>query len=133
LRERQVTQAALNADPELDRELLDEAKERVIARYPERFNGAAPAPAREQPARPARRAAAVATPRNAPPPSAAQVANTINSIQDPAERASVRAAFNSLKRQLPDTTEADYMALYNDPHADVLTLQAKPRSQPNGR
>ena len=37
LNERQATQAILNADPELDRELLDEAKRRVMAKYPERF------------------------------------------------------------------------------------------------
>lgn len=129
LRDRHLTQDALNADPGLDRELLEEAKDMVIAKFPEEFEE----PVREPPApRPARRAATVATPRPALP-TAIATATKIDSIQDPAERASVRSAFNALKRQLPDTTEADYMALYNDPHADVLALQAKPRSQPNGR
>jgi hypothetical protein len=132
LNERQASQAILNADPELDRELLEEAKSRVAERYPDRMGVAAPA--RPAAPRPARRAASVATPTPEPPaPRPGAVAATINSIQDPTERAQVRDAFNKLRRQLPDTTEADYMALYNDPHADVLTLQAKPRSQPNGR
>jgi hypothetical protein len=134
LNERQATQASLNADPELDRELLEEAKSRVAERYPDRM-GVTPAP-RQQPdnRRAARRAAPVAAPTaDAPAPRPGAVALTINSIQDPAERAQVREAFSRLRRQLPETTEADYMAIYNDPHGDVLAMQAKPRSQPNGR
>ena len=131
LAEHQVTQAALNADPALDRELLEEAKAMVVEKYPERFG----APARAlAPGRPARRAATVAAPtagERAPPAGAKPV--TINSITDPAERAQARDAFTRIKRQMPDYTEAEYMALYDDPHGDVLTLQAKPRSQPNGR
>jgi hypothetical protein len=134
LRERNASQETLNGDPALDRELLEEAKSRVVERYPERFG----VPAPREPAAPApraRRAAAVATPtagERAPP--AGAVPTTINSIADPAERAACRDAFNRTKRQLPDFTEAEYMSLYSDPHADVITLQQqKPRSQPNGR
>jgi hypothetical protein len=135
LRDRQVTQAVLNADPALDRELLEEAKSQVVERYPERF-GTPAAPAREPaPPRPARRAAAVAAPtagERPTPPGAALT--TINAIADPTERTQAREAFNRMKRQMPDYTEAEYMALWADPHADVLTLQQqKPRSQPNGR
>ena len=36
----------------------------------------------------------------------------IDSIADPAERAEARQAFNRMKRQLPDYTEAEYMAVY---------------------
>ena len=50
----------------------------------------------------------------------------IDQIQDVSERQQARDAFNRTKRQLPDYTEAEYMALYADPHADVLTMQ-KPR------
>jgi hypothetical protein len=38
-----------------------------------------------------------------------------------------------MKRQMPDFTEKEYMALYDDPHGDILTMQQKPRTQPNGR
>ena len=133
LKERQVEQATLNADPALDRELLEEAKAKVVEKYPERF-GVPPAPRDPAPARPARRAAAVAAPtagERAPAPGTRPT--TINSIQDPAERAQAREAFNRMKRQMSDYTEAEYMALYDDPHGDVLTMQQKPRSQPNGR
>jgi hypothetical protein len=132
LRERGVSQDMLNADPALDRELLEEAKSQVVERYPERFGTPAARPAAAS--RPARRAAAVARP-TAEPPAPPATGTTINSITDPIERAQVRDAFNKLKRQLPETTEAEYMALYTDPHADVLELQRqqKPRSQPNGR
>ena len=133
LREREVTQAMLDADPELDRELLDEAKSRVAARYPDRL-GVAPAPRPAPAPAPRRRAAAVAQPTaEAPAPRPGAALTTINQIQDPAERAQAREAFNRTKRQIPDYTEAEYMALYDDPHGDVLTLQQKPRSQPNGR
>ena len=134
LNERGATQAALNADPALDRELLEEAKARVVEKYPERFGVEAPQPTPRPAARNPRRAAAVAAPTPepaAPRPGAAGA--TINSIADPAERAEAREAFNRMKRQLPDFTEKEYMALYDDPHGDILTMQQKPRTQPNGR
>lgn len=133
LAERDVNQAMLNADPTLDSEILEEAKARVMERYPDRF-GAPPAPpAPRTPAAPRRRAPAVAEPRPPAPPNPGATAQTINSIQDPTERAQVREAFNRLKRQLPETTEADYMALYNDPHGDVLALQQQKSRKPNGQ
>ena len=55
----------------------------------------------------------------------------INAIADPAERAQAREAFNRMKQQLPDYTEAEYMALYADPHGDVLSLQQKSPSNPD--
>lgn len=142
-----------NADPFLTRKMIDqhidviqegeileeaaqlvEAKRRLLEDYPDRF-GLQPQPRDPAPPRPAapRRRAAVAQPTPEPPAPRPGAALTINSIADPAERAEVREAFNRLKRQLPDTTEADYMALYIDPHADVLAMQQKPRNQANGR
>jgi hypothetical protein len=134
LNERGATQDILNANPELDRELLEEAKSRVMEKYPERFG--TPAPTRE-PAPPQsrqRRAASVAAPTPEPPaPRPGATAATINSIQDPAERAEAREAFNRIKRNMPDYTEAEYMALYSDPHGDVLEMEQKRRTKPNGR
>ena len=109
----------------------EEAKRRLVEAYPDRFGVPPPLTPPPQPARvPGRRAPAVAAPTpgdGAPPraPGSAQV--TIASIADPADRAQAREAFNRMKRQLPDYTEAEYMALYSDPHGDVLTLQQKPR------
>lgn len=138
LNERGATQEVLNADPELDRELLEEAKARVAERYPERFGAPAartPAPREPAPMRPARRAAAVAAPTAEPPaPRPGAAAAMINSIADPAERTQARDAFTRMKRQMPDYTEAEYMALYVDPHGDVLAIQRqKPRKQANER
>lgn len=111
---------------------LDEAKRRLVEAYPDRFGSAPAAPFRPVAPRPARRAAVAQPTPSAAAPSRAAAA-TINSITDPAERTQARDAFNRIKRQMPDYTEAEYMALYDDPHGDVLTLQQKPRSQPNGR
>lgn len=134
LNERGATQAALNADPALDRELLEEAKARVVEKYPERFGVEAPQPTPRPAARNPRRAAAVAAPTPEPAaPRPGTAGATINSIADPAERAEAREAFNRMKRQLPDFTEKEYMALYDDPHGDILTMQQKPRTQSNGR
>jgi hypothetical protein len=134
LNERNVSQATLNADPALDRELLEEAKARVVEKYPERF-GVEPAQPAPRPAAPRnpRRAASVAAPTPEPPAPRPGGTPTINSIQDPTERAQAREAYNRMKRQLPDYTEAEYMALYDDPHADILVEQQKRRTQPNGR
>lgn len=128
LAEREATDAILIRDPDLDRELLEEAKGRVMAKYPERFGRAAPA----APAAPRRRAATVVPPTNGNEQPARGATPTINSISDPGERAEAREAFNRMKRQLPDYTEAEYMALYDNPHGDVLTIQ-KSRSAPNVR
>jgi hypothetical protein len=58
---------------------------------------------------------------------------TINSIQDPAERAEAREAFNRMKRNMPDYTEAEYMQVYGDPHNDILSVQQQARAKSNGR
>ena len=111
---------------------LAEAKQRLIEAYPDRFGmpAAQPAPT-PRPQRPRRASVAQPTPdAPAPRPGATP---TINSIADPAERAQAREAFNRMKRQLPDYTEAEYMALYDDPHADILVEQQKRKAQPHGR
>jgi len=105
-------------------EQLAEALARLKTDYPERFNMPAPrqpAPPARQPAR--RAPARVAAPTPDAPPPRAGATPTINSIADPNERAQAREAFNRTKRQIPDYTEAEYMKLYGDPHADVLEVQ----------
>ena len=111
-------------------EQFAEAKQRLVDVYPERF-GAAPLPREPAPPpAPRRRAAAVVQPTlgNEPPaPRPGAAPTTIASIADPADRAQARDAYARMKRQMPDYTEAEYMALYSDPHSDVLTIQQKPR------
>lgn len=109
---------------------LAEAKRRLVEDYPERFGAPAPMPALPAAGRAARRrTAAVASPTPEPPAPPTGAATTINSIADPAERASARDAFNRMKRQMPDYTEAEYMAVYADPHNDVLSLHQQQRTK----
>lgn len=110
---------------------LAEARRRLVEDFPDRF-GVKPPP--HEPRAPGRRrSAAVAAPTPEAAPAPTTTSATINSIADPAERTQARDAFNRMRRQMPDYTEAEYMALYADPHSDVLSLQQKPRSAANGR
>jgi len=112
----------------------EEAKQRVIDAYPDRFPQETAREPVVPPPRPRRRAATVAAPTAEPPPPRPNaVASTINSIADPTERAEAREAFNRMKRNMPDYSEAEYMALYTNPHANVLEVQQKIRSAANGR
>ena len=52
-----------------------------------------------------------------------RAAGTISSITDHTERAEAKRAFESMKKQDEGFTEAEYMRLYDDPHADVLELR----------
>jgi hypothetical protein len=56
----------------------------------------------------------------------------INAIEDPVDRAAARAAFESNKRAMPDYTEEEFMAVYNDPKADALQIRRdiRERNQP---
>jgi hypothetical protein len=112
-------------------EQYDEALARLKADYPERFGAparqaAAPRPQQPAPRVPRRAAVSPPTPSGAPPRQTGTA--SINSIADPTERAQAREAFNRMKRQLDQPgqapyTEAEYMKLYGDPHADVLEVQ----------
>lgn len=84
----------------------------------------------EMPPRPAAR-----PPRRAPsalPPSGGPINRTppgrgspLDRITDPEERKDARAAFESIRRQDPGMSEAEYMAIYEDPHADVVALRSQ--------
>lgn len=116
-------------------EQLAEAKHRLAEDYPDRFglSASAPPPPPRPRTPPPRRAATVAapTPRSLAPPAPSGPLTKIEQIQDPVERDQAREAFNRTRRHLPDYTEGEYMALYADPHADVLTFQ-RTRSSTNG-
>jgi hypothetical protein len=104
---------------------LDLAAENLKAAYPESFGDE---PREEPPVRhqPTRRSS-VAAPTNSGQPQRRQ-ATGIDTIADPEERKEAREAFNRTKRQIPDYTEAEYMAVYDNPRADVITLRKEKKN-----
>lgn len=100
---------------------LEKAKEAVMARHPKKF-GLEDAPPPPQPRRPA----APLPPRGgAGPRPPAPNADLIEAIADPKERAEARAGYARAKASMPNLTKAEYMAVFSDPHGDVLeTVQA---------
>lgn len=106
---------------------LDEALERMNKAFPEvaAQEGQQPLPQSPPPppAQPRRRAATSLTPNAGDGPPRRPTGSAIDRIQDPAERAQARAAFNSVKRADPGFTEAEYMAIYDDPKIDAVELR----------
>lgn len=112
-------------------EQLVEAKRRLMMTFPERF----PAPRRQSPNDPPpreRRDAGALEPRG-PQRQRQQPDNqpglSIVSIPDPAERAQAREQYQRQARATPGFKEAEFMEIWNDPHADVLAIQEKYRSR----
>lgn len=111
---------------------LELARAVVVADFPDAFpdevdDGAGPAPA------PRSRSASVATPTRTPTNPGTRRSPGIDGIEDQADRAEARAAFNRMKRQFPDYTEAEYMAIYAEPHGDVLADIKTRKEQRNGK
>lgn len=110
---------------------LDEALARVKAKFPKDFPADPGENQDEEPEvldtrRPRLRSAA---PDAAGERRPRQAASVIDRIADPDERKEARRAFESMKKQDASFTEAEYMALIDDPHADVLALRAaRPKS-----
>lgn len=94
---------------------LQSAKEAVMQRHPRKFGiveEPAPQPQRRAPSAPL-----------APtPPTRPTARKGIDSIIDPAERREMRDGFNRAKRNTPDITEEEYLAVARNPHADVLSV-----------
>lgn len=113
-------------------EQLARAKKRVIDEYPERFPGMtrtpAPPPAADDddddqaPAPRARRAPAVATP-SAQPQRRPRHAAGWDQIEDPDERRMAKGAYDRAKRADPQLTEDEYLAIYINPHLDVIDMR----------
>lgn len=106
---------------------LDLAADNLREEYPEMFNEDPPV---RQP--PQRRAASVAAPTNSAPQQR-RTATGIDSIADPEERKQARDAFTRQKRHMPDYTEAEYMAVYNDPRADVISIRKSAKEKASAR
>lgn len=113
-------------------ENLRTAKEAVMARYPKKFgiSEEPPEEVEEEPApvrQPTRR-----TTVNAPTPPAnprRNQATGIASIEDPQERAMAQQAFNRIRRQIPDITEAEWFAVYQNPKADVMDIRQQAKQK----
>ena len=82
----------------------------------------------EEPQMPRRQVPAALTPNG--PGAGRQVprrrgASPFDVIDDLAEREQAKAAFERIRRGDPSYTAEEYMAVYQDPHADVLALRKK--------
>lgn len=100
---------------------LERAWETVKRRYPKKFglqptNGSTP------------KAAPVQQPTSQPKPSQRR-GTPIEQIEDPIDRAAAKTAFTRFKRQMPDYTEEEYMAAYNNPKGDILTIRQNLREK----
>jgi hypothetical protein len=109
---------------------LDEALVRMQDKFPEIIPvdeeepmAREPAPPRRQPVRRAAPSSLAPTGGGGPP--RRQTASPIDGIADADERKEARAAYESIRRADPGYTEKEYMAVYNDPHADPLELRAQ--------
>ena len=110
---------------------LETAKEAVMARFPRKF-GVAGAPAGEPAPRPRQPAAPLA-----PTPGARagrQGPRTgIDAIADPTERAQAREGFKRAQRNTPGVTEEEFLAIFLDPHGDVLEVMEKNKTRRSQR
>lgn len=115
-------------------EIWDRVTEMVREKYPRRFakaTGEQAPPAREPGEAPLRRAAPVLAPRGGSPANQVRKGG-IASIQDPEERKIAQAAFNSIKRGIPDYTEAEYMKAYTQPNYDPIPDATARKLKANG-
>lgn len=128
----QFHNAVIQQHPEMPvAEQLEIALERMGKAYPE----VAPRQRDEdmdeprQPARPrpARRAPSALEPRGGDIDPSRRSRSPFDRIEDPTERADARKAFESVRRHDPDVSEAEYVDIYLDPHADVLDIQRRRR------
>lgn len=114
--------AVMEEHPEYStEERLAEVKNRVMAAFPSKFPGQ----------RSRTRAAAVAAP-SAPMDRQRQRKSGLDSIENPAERAQAKAAFDKMRRWIPQMTEEEYMLSYDNPKADIMEYREQRRSKANG-
>lgn len=116
----------ISAHPSLARAAqYERAKQQVVTDFPDRFPEEPMA--REPIAEPAPRQrprAPVLTP-SAAAPRAPRGASPFEQIEDPAERAEARAAFDRVRNWDPNTTAEEYVSLYLNPKQNPLELRAQ--------
>jgi len=123
-------------EPYTEAEIWDQVTEMVKEKFPRRFAAAAGGtvpPVTQAPERSAapRRAAAVLAPRGGGAP-LRETKTGIDSIADPEERKAARAAFQSIKRGIPDYTEKEYMDAYANPAIDSIEPARQRKAKANG-
>jgi hypothetical protein len=105
-------------------EQLEAAKDAVMEQFPDKFGRARRQPANDPP--PRRPQGSFAPTPPAPRP---RGKTGIDAIEDPTERQQAREGFARAKRNTPDVTEAEYLEIWNDPHADVLDVVSRHKSK----
>lgn len=107
---------------------LDAAKRAVMAKFPEKFG----LQRREEPEEPEevddlepapRPAASVSRPSGGVAPRRAR--SGFDAIEDPKDRQEAREAFARERAADPRLTEDEYLAVYNNPHIDLLAYRAQ--------
>lgn len=93
---------------------LEKAKQRVMDRYPSKFG--------RSPVKKVAKHPSVQTPTGERP-GGGGTPTGLASIVDASERAEVTQAFRRAKAQDPDLTDAEFIAVYNDPRLDVFELR----------
>lgn len=106
------------------------AKAAVIKRFPKKF-GIPQTP----PAQPPKRPASPMPPTDRDPPPRAKTG--FEQIADPKARREAEIGYERLKRSMPDIKPNEYIAIYLDPHADVLDVmeenQTTRKARANGK
>lgn len=111
--------AIQEAEPGLPRaDQLERAKTAVMNRFPAKFGRQAEPAPQQQPQR--RPAAPIPTPAARGGDGQFRAKTGIAAIEDPKGRQDARVAFQRAQRNMPDVTEAEFLAIWEDPHADVL-------------
>jgi len=121
-------------DPDMtEADIWDKVTDMVQQKYPRRFAAAngSPLPTSRPSESAPRRAASVLPPSGGAPLSPRKAAG-IDSIQDPEERKVARTAFNSIRKSIPDYTEAEYMTIYVNPKADSISSAMQRKAKANG-
>lgn len=120
-------------DPLTEAQIWDGVTEAVQSKYPRRFAAATGTvlQAREPVETHMRRAAPVLSPRSGAPANQVRKGG-LASILDADERKVAQAAFNSIRRSIPDYTEAEYMKVYINPNADVIPDAISRKVKANG-
>lgn len=112
---------------------LELAKARTIADYPEKFPDMAQPqdelePEFEAAPRVRRTVAAVGRPGAAPVRQPRQSSGW-ESIEDPDERKQAQASYQTILRADPDMPISEYLAIYNNPRADIIELRRQRKTR----
>lgn len=111
-------------------ERFDIVRQRMATAYPEIDEEPMAKPPNRQDRDPFRRRATPSLePTGGAPRRPRAGASPIDTITDVEERREARTAYENIKRGMPEYTEAQYMAVYDNPHADMLDVMRQSRKK----